>query len=101
MDNDRPSPQRVAYEKGIRIGGTGWFGRLSAVVVSAIVLVVAAMLSVVLLAVLFAVGVVVAGYLWWRIRALRRQAREFGDDGRTIDVEVVHKDSHGDDIAKR
>ncbi|WP_322031318.1 hypothetical protein [Paraburkholderia sp. J76] len=85
----------------MRIGGTGWLGRLSAVVVSAIVLVVAAMLSVVLLAVLFAVGVVVAGYLWWKIRALRRQAREFGDDGRTIDVEVVHKDSHADEIARR
>lgn len=101
MQDDRPSPERVTYEKGIRIGGTGWFGRLVAVAVSAIVLVVAAMLSLVLLAVLFAVGVVVAGYLWWRIRALRRQVREFGDDGRTIDVEVVHKDSHGDDIAKR
>ncbi|WP_236596775.1 hypothetical protein [Paraburkholderia hiiakae] len=74
---------------------------MSAVVVSAIVLVVAAMLSVVLLAVLFAVGTVVAGYLWWKMRALRRQASEFGDDGRTIDVEVVHKGSHGDDIAKR
>ena len=101
MQDDRPPPRRVAYEKGIQIGGTGWFGRLVAVVVSAIVLVVAAMLSLVLLAVLFAVGVVVAGYLWWRIRALRRQAREFGDDGRTIDVEVVHKDSPGDDIEKR
>ncbi|WP_321910672.1 MULTISPECIES: hypothetical protein [unclassified Paraburkholderia] len=97
MQDDKPSPQGATYEKGLRIGGTGWFGRMVAVVVSAIVLVVAAMLSLVLLAVLFAVGVVVAGYLWWRIRALRRQAREFGDDGRTIDVEVVHKDSRGDD----
>lgn len=101
MGNDKPSPRRATYEKGIRIGEYGWFGRLAAVVVSAIVLVVAAMLSVLLLAVLFGVGAIVAGYLWWKIRALRRQAREFGDDGRTVDVEVVYKDSHGDDIAKR
>jgi membrane protein implicated in regulation of membrane protease activity len=101
MGNEKPSPRRATFEKGIRIGEYGWFGRLSAVVVSTIVLVAAAMLSVVLLAVLFAVGVIVAGYLWWRIRALRRQAREFGDDGRTVDVEVVHKDSPGDDITKR
>jgi len=65
------------------------------------VLVAAAMLSIVLLAVLFGVGTIAVGYLWWKMRALRRQARTFGDDGRTIDVEVVHKDSPGDDAAKR
>jgi membrane protein implicated in regulation of membrane protease activity len=99
-DSDRPPPRRVAYEKGIRIGASGWFGRLLAVVVGSVFLVVAAMLSVVLLAVLFAVGVIVVGYLWWKTRALRKQARAFGDDGRTIDVEVVHKDSSEDESAK-
>jgi hypothetical protein len=59
----------------------------------AIALVEAAMLSMVLLAVLFAVGTIVAGNLWWKTRALLRQARAFGDDGRTIDVEMAHKDA--------
>jgi Flp pilus assembly protein TadB len=101
MQNDRPPPRRVTYGKGIRIGGSGWFGRLLAVVLSAIMLVAAAMLSMVLLAVLFAVGTIVVGYLWWKTRALRRQAHAFGDDGRTVDVEIVHKDSPVDDSAKR
>jgi hypothetical protein len=99
MQSDRPPP-RVAYEKGIRIGRSGWFGRLLAVVLGSILFVAAAMLSVVLLAVLFAAGVIVVGYLWWKTRALRKQARAFGDDGRTVDVEVVHKDSSEDESAK-
>jgi hypothetical protein len=74
---------------------------LVAVKLSAIVLVEAAMLSVVLLAVLFAVGTIVAGNLWWKTRALLRQARAFGDDGRTSDVEMAHKDASGDEVSKR
>lgn len=101
MQDDRPPPRRMTYEKGIRIGGSGWFSRLLAVVVGAIMLVAAALVSVVLLAVLFGVGAVVFGYLWWKTRALRRQAREFGDDGRTVDVEIVTKDSPDDDSMKR
>jgi hypothetical protein len=100
MQNDGPPPRRVTYEKRIRVG-SGWFGRLLAVILSAIVLVGAAMLSVVLLAVLFAVGTIVAGFLWWKTRTLRRQARAFGDDGRTVDVEVVHKDSPVDESPER
>ena len=93
MQNSRPPPRRVTHEKGIRIRGSGWVGRMLAAVLSVIVLVAAAMLSIVLLAVLFGVGTIVVGYLCWKLRALRRQARAFGDDGRTIDVEVIHKDS--------
>ncbi|MFC0401407.1 hypothetical protein [Paraburkholderia rhizosphaerae] len=100
MQNDRPPRRPVIGGKRIQVGGSGWFGRLLAVVLSAIVLVVAAMLSLVLLAVLFAVGTIIAGYLWWKTRALRKHPRAFGDDGRTIDVEVVHKDSPDDDSAK-
>ncbi|MGA7817731.1 hypothetical protein [Caballeronia sp.] len=100
MQNDRPPPRRVAYEKAITTGSFGWFGRLLAVVLGAIVLAAAAVLSVVLLAALFAVGTIVVGYLWWKTRALRRQARAC-DDGRTVDVEVVHMESSDDDPAKR
>ena len=45
--------------------------------------------------------IIVVGYLWWKTRALRRQAHAFGDDGRTVDVEIVHKDSPDNDSAKR
>ncbi|SAK73217.1 hypothetical protein AWB79_04198 [Caballeronia hypogeia] len=101
MENGRPPPRRVSYEKGNPFGGSGWFGRLLGLVLSVIVLVAAAMLSLVLLAVLFGVGTIVVGYLWWKTRALRRQMRAFGDDGRTVDVEVVPRDSPDDDPAKR
>jgi Flp pilus assembly protein TadB len=103
MHNDRPPRRRVTYGKGVRIGGSGWFGRLLAIVLSAIVLVATALLSVVLFAALLAVGTIVVGYLWWKTRALRRQARAraFGDDDRIIDVEVVHRNSPDDDSMKR
>ncbi|WP_254640745.1 hypothetical protein [Burkholderia sp. GbtcB21] len=71
-----------------------------AYVLGAAVLVAAAMLSMVLLAVMFAAGAIAVGYLWWKTRALRRQTRAFGNDGRTVDVEVVHKDTL-DDSAER
>ncbi|MDQ7978857.1 hypothetical protein QYH69_16540 [Paraburkholderia sp. SARCC-3016] len=101
MQNDRPPPPRVSYVKGIRIGGSGWFGRLLALVMGAIMLVAAALVSVVLLAVLFVVGMIVVGYLWWKTRSLRRHARAFGDDARTVDVEVVQESSPRDDSTKR
>jgi hypothetical protein len=101
VENGRPQPRRVAYEKDIRVGGPGWFGRLLTVALGAIVLVTAAMLSVVLLAVLFGVGTIAIGYLWWKTRELRRQARTFGDDDRIVDVEVVDKDSVHNDPARR
>jgi Flp pilus assembly protein TadB len=85
----------------MRIGGPGWFGRLLTVGLGAIVLVTAAMLSLILLAVLFAVGMIVVGYLWWKTRELRRQARTFGDNGRIVDVEVVHRDVADDDSTRR
>lgn len=101
MQNGSPPRRRVTYEKGIQTSGSGWFARLLAMLLSAIVLVAAAMLSMVLLAVLFGVGTIVFCYFWWKTRALRRQGRGFGDDGRTVDVEVVHPDTPDDDSAKR
>jgi hypothetical protein len=101
VDNSRPPPRRVAYGKEMRIGGSGWFGRLLAVGLGAIVLVTAAMLSLIVLAVLFGVGLIVVGYLWWKTRELRRQARTFGDDGQIVDVEVVHRDVTDHDSTRR
>jgi hypothetical protein len=101
VDNGRPPPRRVAYGREMRIGGSGWFGRLLAVGLGAIVLVTAAMLSIIVLAVLFGLGLIVVGYLWWKTRELRRQARTFGVDGRIVDVEVVHRDVANDDSTRR
>ncbi|GJH26925.1 hypothetical protein [Caballeronia novacaledonica] len=101
MENRRPPPRRVAYERKIDVGGPGWFGRLLAVILGAIVLVAAAMLSLVMLAVLFGVGTIALGYFWWKTRALREQMRTFGNDDRTVDVEIVHKDASHDDSPKR
>jgi hypothetical protein len=101
VKNDRPPPWRVAYDKKIQIGGSGWFGRVLAMGLGAIVLVTAAMLSVILLAVLFGVGAIVIGYLWWKTRELRRQARTFGNDGRIVDIEVVDMDATEEDPVRR
>ncbi|SAK56581.1 hypothetical protein AWB77_01738 [Caballeronia fortuita] len=100
MDNGEP-PRRVAYDNETGTGGPGWLGRAVAVVVSVLVLVAAAMLSLILLAILFGIGTVVVGYLWWKTRALRREARTFGDDGRTVDMEIVSEKASDDDPARR
>jgi membrane protein implicated in regulation of membrane protease activity len=97
--NEGPSPQQAIHGKQIA-SGSSWFGRLVAGIIGVAVLVGAALLSVVLLAVLFGIGAVVIAFLWWKTRALRRQARTFGDDGRTVDVDMVFKDSAGDDPRK-
>ncbi|SAL86057.1 hypothetical protein AWB74_07546 [Caballeronia arvi] len=91
----------MTYEKGNQTDGSGWFARLLATLLSAIVLVAAAMLSMVLLAIMFGVGTIVFVYFWWKTRALRRQGRGFGDDGRTVDVEIVHQNVPDNDSAKR
>jgi hypothetical protein len=101
VENGRPPPRRVTYEKETWVGRSGWFGRLLAVVLSVIVLVTAAMLSVILLAVLFGVGTIVIGYLWWKTRELRRQARIFRDNGQIVDVEAVHETSRDGSSPKR
>jgi hypothetical protein len=101
VENGRPPPRRIASEQEIQPGASGWLSRSVAVVVSLIVLVTAAMLSIVLLAVLFGVGAIVVGYFWWKTRELRRQMRAFGGDGRTVDMEFIHKNESADDSARR
>jgi Flp pilus assembly protein TadB len=108
VENGRPPPRRVTSEQDIQSGASGWLSRSIAVVLSVIVLVTAAMLSVLLLAVLFGVGAIVVGYFWWKTRELRRQmraygddGRAFGDDGRTVDMEVVEKNDPNDVSARR
>ncbi|SAK81210.1 hypothetical protein AWB75_05070 [Caballeronia catudaia] len=96
MENGRPPPRRVTDGTGIKVGEPGWFGRILAIVLGVVVLAGAAMLSVVLLVVLFGLGTVAIGYVWWKTRGLRRQARAFGDEARTVDVEAVQPRSPDD-----
>lgn len=63
----------------------GVLGRILTFALSALLLVVAFMFSVVALAVVSVVVVVVIGYLWWKTRDLRRQLRENPPGGRVID----------------
>lgn len=59
----------------------------------AALLVVGAMFSVVLLAVILVVGMIVWAYLWWHTRELRRamraQGRAGGNHGQVIEGEAV------------
>ncbi len=83
--------------------------RLIGLIVTAALIVLGLMFSVVLLAVIALVGVIGGGYLWWKTRALRRQMRQmqlqrmdaeqsFGEvfkdevfEGEIIEGEVVRK----------
>ena len=57
-------------------GSTGLFGKLLSGIVAALTLVVALAFSVVGLAVAGVLAVVVGGYLWWKLRAVRRAKAE-------------------------
>jgi hypothetical protein len=85
-----------------RIGGSGHpnqsqrpglLRKLVAAVAGTLILVGAFMLSVVVLAVVAAVGLAGGAYLWWRTRELRKRLREHARaqaaGGRVIDGEVI------------
>ena len=63
----------------------GVLGRILTFALSAVLLVVAFMFSVVALAVVSVVVMVVIAYLWWKTRELRRRMRENPPGGRVID----------------
>jgi len=67
----------------------GLLGRIVGGVITAAVLVVAFLFSILIFAAIAAVALVAGGYLWWKTRALRRQLRERPPGGRTIDGEVI------------
>ena len=71
----------------------GLLGKLFALVIGAILLVLGFMFSVVLLAVVAVAGLGAWGYFWWKTRALRKAMREHrpgGDEcGHVIDGEAI------------
>lgn len=85
----------------LAVPGSGLFGRLITIAAGALLLVVALMFSLLVLAVLLAVGLLVFAYLKWRTRHLRRHPDEPlheqtqssqpqpASGGRVIDGEVI------------
>lgn len=78
----------------------GLLAKLLAFLLSAALFVLAFMFSVVALAVVAVVGLGVAGWFWWKTRALRRQMREQGNmyssgrtktDGQIIEGEIIRE----------
>ncbi|MBI3527479.1 MAG: hypothetical protein HY067_05860 [Betaproteobacteria bacterium] len=68
---------------------SGFLGKILTTAASAAVLVMAFMLSLLVFAVVAAIGLILGGYLWWKTRALRRRMRERPPGGRVIDGEVI------------
>ena len=79
--------------------GSGLMGKILTTVASAAVLVIAFMLSLLVFAVVAAIGLMVGGYLWWKTRELRKQMRDRPQDGRIIEGEVI-RDSATPDPAQ-
>lgn len=92
--------RRISFPEG----QPGPLGQLVAFVAGAILLVLGFMFSVVLLAVVAAVGLCVWLYLWWKTRELRRVLREQQDaprsaafgaaEGQVIEGEVIVVEEH-------
>lgn len=77
---------------------TDFLGKLLMFAVTAVVLVVAFMFSMVLLVFVVTAGLLVYGYLWWKTRDLRKQMREHAREqplgeagGDVIEGEVIHE----------
>ena len=64
-------------------------GKVFAVMVGAILLVLGFMFSVVLLAVIAVIGLAAFGYFWWKTRGLRKAMRERSPTGQVIDGEAI------------
>ena len=76
MGIDPEQPRLSEPEQRPRAPALGFLAKLAALAGGIVVLVAALLFSLVLVAVVAAVGVVAWGYLWWRTRDLRRQLRE-------------------------
>lgn len=74
----------------------GLLARVLTFAVAIAVIVIGFVFSLVVLAVVFGVGLVVAGYMWWRTRDLRKRMREQAASapstgGRIIEGEVLRE----------
>jgi hypothetical protein len=67
-------PGGQGARRGFRLSGL--LGRILATAVTVAILTVAVMFSMVFLAVALVVGLLVFGWLWWKFRAVLKQARQ-------------------------
>lgn len=70
---------------------SNWLSKAVALAMSAVLLVLAFMLSVLVFTVLAMGGLLVWGYLWWRTRGLRKQMRERPSGGHVIEGTVIRE----------
>lgn len=77
-----------------RSSGQNWLSRLLAFILSAGLLVLGFMFSLVALAVVAVAGVILGGWLWWKTRQLRKQMRQQMAEaqGSIIEGEVIQDD---------
>ena len=68
---------------------SGLLGKLVALMVGTVLLIVGLMLSLVLFAIIVAVGLAAWGYFWWKMRKLRKVMREQQTVGHVIDGEAI------------
>jgi hypothetical protein len=82
-------PRNQSSQPRLSGHGPGLIGKVLATLTSAVVLVVAFTISLLVFAAVAAIALVVVGYLWWKTRALRKQMREHPPGGRVIEGELV------------
>jgi Flp pilus assembly protein TadB len=97
MPIDEQPTRRIGSSRQFRIQPQGFLGKLLAVAIGAVVLVLAVMFSLVVFAVVVTAGLLLGGYLWWKTRALRKQMRERPAGERIIQGEVIRDARSGDE----
>ncbi|MBU0621646.1 MAG: hypothetical protein KJ795_07350 [Gammaproteobacteria bacterium] len=61
------------------------FRKVAALVVTAVLVVLALMFSAVVLAVIFVLGAIASGYLWWKTREVRKQMRAYSSQAAEVE----------------
>ncbi len=90
MDEDIAGPARA---RRIRLSRPGLLRRLLAYGATAVLLVLALMFSAVILSLLALAGLLVAGYLWWKTRSLRKMARQFDEQAAEYNMEAADENA--------
>ena len=75
-------------------------GRIVAVTLGAVFLILAFMFSLVVLVVAVTGGLLAWAYLWWKSRKLRQQIREQPAGMRIIEGEVIRESAQGDRLLR-
>jgi hypothetical protein len=100
MRTDEERSRLTGSDARFRIHASDLLGKVLTFAAGAVLLVVAFMFSVMVFAVLVAVGLLGVGYLWWKTRDLRRQMRERPPGGRVIEGEVIRDTASRDEIRR-